>query len=78
MGLVLDNLSSYSLSDAEASLPLAAHSAEREFYFPGFLTSTRLISLELQARLPPPGLEMEGAATQRARGARGWASLWDS
>ncbi|KAJ1484363.1 hypothetical protein T484DRAFT_1797271, partial [Baffinella frigidus] len=25
-----------------------AHTAEREYYFPGFLTSTKLISLELQ------------------------------
>ena len=43
---VLDNFSVYSLSDVEASV--TAHSAEREFYFPGFLTSTKLVSLELQ------------------------------
>jgi len=45
MGSILDNFSAYTLSDVEAA---AASGAEREFYFPGFLTSTRLISLELQ------------------------------
>lgn len=45
MGIVLDNFAAYTVSDVEA---MAADGADREFYFPGFLTSTRLISLELQ------------------------------
>ena len=46
MGVVLDNFAAYTVSDVDSVV--APDGAEREFYFPGFLTSTRLISLELQ------------------------------
>mmetsp|Transcript_10760 Transcript_10760/g.25763 ORF Transcript_10760/g.25763 Transcript_10760/m.25763 type:complete len:588 (+) Transcript_10760:287-2050(+) len=45
LSLVLDNFATYTLSDAEE---MTGHTADREFFFPGFLTSTKLVSLELQ------------------------------
>eukprot|EP00286_Rhodomonas_abbreviata_P025419 CAMPEP_0181299002 /NCGR_PEP_ID=MMETSP1101-20121128/6097_1 /TAXON_ID=46948 /ORGANISM="Rhodomonas abbreviata, Strain Caron Lab Isolate" /LENGTH=573 /DNA_ID=CAMNT_0023404089 /DNA_START=166 /DNA_END=1884 /DNA_ORIENTATION=- len=45
LNVVLENFATYTLSDVEG---MAGHSADREFFFPGFLTSTKLVSLELQ------------------------------
>jgi hypothetical protein len=50
MGMVLDNFAAYTVSDVDSVV--APDGTEREFYFPGFLTSTRLISLELQVSFP--------------------------
>ena len=73
MGVVLDNFAAYTVSDVDSVV--APDGAEREFYFPGFLTSTRLISLELQVssqrrgwgRTHPRGLEHFSDASDVSR-----------